>query len=145
MTVHEQIESYINSLSEPKRTEIQTLHDIITAMRPASKLWFMDGKDENNKIVSNPNIGYGFYTIHYADGTTKPFYQIGISANSTGISVYVMGLNDKTYLVKTYGDLIGKASVTGYCIKFKTLKNINIDVLQSAIQFGFEAHNEATN
>ena len=50
------------------------------------------------KSVSNPNIGYGSYTIKYADGTTREFYQIGLSANTTGISVYIMGIKDKTYL-----------------------------------------------
>ena len=34
---------------------------------------------------------------------------------------------------KTIGKTIGKASVTGYCIKFKTLKDINIEILKQAI------------
>jgi len=109
---------------------------------PACKLWFLDGKNSEGKIVSNPNIGYGFYTIQYADGTSRKFYQIGLSANNTGISVYVMGIKDKTYLANTYGKKLGKASVTGYCIKFKTLKEINIDVLEAAIRYGVEATNE---
>ena len=74
----------------------------------------------------------------YADGTTREFYQIGLSANTTGISVYILGINDRTYLAKTYGKKIGKASVTGYCIKFKTLKDINVEILAAAIRFGFE-------
>jgi hypothetical protein len=49
-----------------------------------------------------------------------------------------MGIEDKKYLAKTYGKTLGKASVTGYCIRFKTLKNIDTDVLDSAIRFGFE-------
>jgi hypothetical protein len=48
-----------------------------------------------------------------------------------------MGIKDKTYLSKTYGKKLGKASVTGYCIKFKTLKDININILEEAIRFGF--------
>ena len=105
---------------------------------PACKLWFLDGKDDKGKIVSNPNIGYGSYTIKYADGTTREFYQIGLSANTTGISVYIMGIKDKKYLANTYGKKLGKASVTGYCIKFKTIKDINIDILQAAIRDGVE-------
>ena len=105
---------------------------------PKCKLWFLDGKDDKGKTVSNPNIGYGSYTIKYADGTTREFYQIGLSANTTGISVYIMGIKDKTYLAKTYGKKLGKASVTGYCIKFKTIKDINIDILQAAIRDGVE-------
>ena len=61
-----------------------------------------------------------------------------MSANTTGISVYIMGIEDKTYLAKTYGRKLGKASVSGYCIKFKTLKDIEINILEAAIRFGFE-------
>ena len=71
-------------------------------------------------------------------GTTREFYQIGLSANTTGISVYIFGIKDKTYLAKTYGKELGKATVTGYCIKFKTLKDINIDILEAAILHGVE-------
>jgi hypothetical protein len=105
---------------------------------PKCKLWFLDGKDEKGKTVSNPNAGYGSYTIKYADGTTRDFYQIGLSANTTGISVYIMGIKDKKYLANTYGKNLGKASVTGYCIKFKTIKDINVDILQKAIRDGVE-------
>jgi hypothetical protein len=137
MNIQEQIDAYINSQSEPKRSDMQALHDLILQVMPANKLWFLDGKNSENKTVSNPNIGYGFYTIHYADGTTRDFYQIGMSANTTGISVYILGIKDKTFLAQTYGKELGKASVTGYCIKFKTLKDINIDVLETAIRHRF--------
>lgn len=138
MNVHEQIKDYIASQPEPKRGEMQALHDMILKVSPASKLWFLDGKNTEGKIVSNPNIGYGSFTMKYTDGSTREFYQIGLSANSTGISVYIMGIEDKKYLAKTYGKTLGKASVTGYCIRFKTLKNIDTDVLDAAIRFGFE-------
>ena len=140
MKILEQIKEYITSQPEPKRSDMQELHHIILEVMPVCKLWFLDGKDTENKTVSNPNIGYGLYTIKYADGKTREFYQIGISANKTGISVYILGINDKTYLAKAYGKKIGKASVTGYCIKFKTLKDINIDILKSAIRDGVEQH-----
>lgn len=142
MNVQQQIKEYITSQPEPKRSDMETLYQRILEMLPGCKLWFLDGKDDKGKIVSNPNIGYGSYAIKYADGTTREFYQIGLSANTTGISVYIMGLKDKTYLAKTYGTKIGKASVTGYCIKFKTLKDINIDVLENAIQYGVEVTGE---
>ena len=139
MSIKEQIKSYIDSQPEPKRSDMQALHRIILQVKPACKLWFLDGKNSENKTVSNPNIGYGHYTIQYADGTSREFYQVGMSANTTGISVYILGLSDKTFLANTYGKTIGKASVTGYCVKFKALKDINLDVLESAIQYGFEA------
>src|SRR6185436_93357 len=142
MNVQEQIKSYITSHPEPKRSDMQELHRNILQVMPACKLWFLDGKNSENKTVSNPNIGYGSYTIKYADGTNREFYQIGLSANTTGISVYILGITDKKYLPQTYGKKIGKANVTGYWIKFKTLKDINIDVLQEAIRYRVESYDE---
>lgn len=136
MSVQEQVKEYINSQTEPKRTDLQELHRLIQKIMPKCKLWFLDGKDEKGKVVSNPNIGYGLQTIKYANGKTREFYQIGLSANTSGISVYILGIEDKEYLAKTYGKKIGKASVTGYCIKFKGLKDVNTDILGDAIQFG---------
>jgi hypothetical protein len=136
VSVQEQIKNYIKSQPEPKRSDMQALHRNILQVMPACKLWFLDGKNSENKIVSNPNIGYGFHTINYADGKTREFYKIGISANKTGISVYILGIKDKTYLARTFGKTLGKASVSGYCIKFKTLKDINIDILEAAIRYG---------
>jgi hypothetical protein len=141
MNIKEQIKKYIDSQPEPKRSDMYELHGIILKVKPKSKLWYLDGKDDKGKTVSNPNIGYGLQTIKYADGKTKEFYKIGISANTTGISVYILGIKDKTYLVRTYGKKLGKASVTGYCIKFKTLKDINIEILEAAIRYRFEVSN----
>ena len=138
MNVQEQVKKYIATQPEPKRSEMQLLHHVILTLMPTPELWFLDGKDEKGKAVSNPNIGYGSQTIKYADGRTRDFYQIGMSANTTGISIYIMGINDKKYLAQTFGRQLGKASVTGYCIRFKTLTGIKIEALKAAIQYGIE-------
>jgi hypothetical protein len=138
LNVQNQIKNHIAAQPEPKRSEMQELHDIVRGIMPGCKLWFLDGRDQSGRTVSNPSIGYGVQTIKYADGKTREFYQIGISANTTGISVYIMGIKDKKYLAETYGKKLGKASVTGYCIKFRTLKNINVDILVDAMRYGVE-------
>lgn len=139
MPVREQIEEYIAGQPEPKRSDMRALHRLILKAMPACKLWFLDGKDGSGKTVSNPNIGYGLHTMKYAGGKTREFYQIGLSANTTGISVYILGIEDKKYLARTYGKTLGKASVTGYCIKFKALKDIDPDTLEAAIRYGVGA------
>lgn len=136
MKTIDRIKAFFSSLPEQKREEMQQLHESIRALLPESKIWFLDGKDEQGKIVTNPNIGYGIQSRNYADGRKEDFYQDGISPNTTGISVYIMGLKDKTYLPSTYKDIIGKATVTGYCIKFKTLRDIDLKVLEQAIMDG---------
>jgi hypothetical protein len=142
MNVQKQIEAYITGQPEQKRAEMQELHKRILQVSPGCRLWFDDGKNEENKTVANPTVGYGFQTIKYANGKTREFFQIGMSANTTGISIYILGIEDKTYLARTYGKELGKASVTGYCIKFKSLKDLNINVLEDAIRYGFVVTSE---
>src|SRR6476646_1117846 len=136
MDVQEQIDEFIAAQPQPKRSDMQALHEIILEIKPSCKLWFLDGKNSEGKIVSNPNIGYGSRDHKYADGTVSEFYKIGLSANKTGISVYILGIEDKKYLAETYRKDLGKASVTGYCIRFTGLKHINTDVLKAEIRFG---------
>lgn len=138
MNVQDQIKSYIAAQPEPKQSDMKKLHGIILGMMPDCRLWFLDGRDESGRTVSNPNIGYGMQTMKYAGGKTREFYQIGLSANTTGISVYIMGIKDKKHLAATYGKKLGKASVTGYCIKFRTLENIDVDTLVDAMRDGVE-------
>jgi hypothetical protein len=139
MNPQEQVNKFITSQPEPKRSEILALHLLMLRILPGGRLWFENGKNSDGKTIANPTIGYGLFTIKYADGATKAFFQIGISANKTGISVYILGIKDKSYLVKTYGDKIGKAKVSGYCIRFKSLKEINMETLETAIRYGVEA------
>jgi hypothetical protein len=128
MNVEQQIDSYISDQPQPKRDELQELHRRILRASANCKLWFLDGKNDEGKVISNPNIGYGSQAIKYAGGETREFYQVGLSANTTGISVYIIGLEDKQHLSKSYGEKIGKAKITGYCIKFKSIRDINIDI-----------------
>ncbi|MBL0211175.1 MAG: DUF1801 domain-containing protein [Holophagaceae bacterium] len=138
MALDNQINRYLESIPEPKQSDMRRIHGAILEMNPGCKLWFLDGKDESGKVVSNPSIGYGTLSKKYADGKIKEFYQTGISANSAGLSVYVMGIDDKKYLQEKYAHAIGKASITGYCIKFKALKDIDLEILKGAIQDGME-------
>lgn len=133
VSVQKDIAKYIESLPEGKQADMEMLHQKILHWLPKCRLWFLDGKDDQGKIVSNPNIGYGVQIMQYAGGKTKEFYQVGISANTGGISVYIMGIKDKKYLQEIYGKKLGKAVVTGYCIKFRSLSDIDTKVLEAAV------------
>lgn len=138
MTIDEQISEYIAGQPEPKRGDMKELHRIILDLIPKCRLWFLDGKDDSGKTVSNPNVGYGSQMLKYANGNTREFYQVGISANTTGISVYILGIEDKKYLAQAYGKNLGKAKITGYCIKFKALRDIDLETLKEAMQYGID-------
>lgn len=135
MSVDDEIASYLAGLADPKRGEMEALHALFLQVSPGCRLWFADGKDDAGKVVANPSVGYGSYTIRYADGSSKEFYRVGLSANTGGISVYILGLEDKEFLSKTYGPSLGKAKVTSYCIKFKSVKDIDLSVLEAAARY----------
>lgn len=134
MNVHEQINAYISGLPGPKGDDVQRLHRLITEASPDSELWFLDGRDSEGRIVSNPNIGYGRRAMAYADGGTREFYRVGLSANTAGLSLYVMGIDDKAHLARAYGDRLGKAKITGYCVKFRSARDIDLDVFEEMIR-----------
>lgn len=48
----------------------------------------------------------------------------------------MLGLKDRTYLARTFGSSTGKASVTGYCIRFRRLAVIDSEALHAAIRHG---------
>ena len=143
MSVEEQIEAYIAAQPEPKRDEMRALHRRILQVSPDCRTWFLDGRNEAGKIVANPNIGYGHQIMELAGERTREFYRIGLSANATGLSLYVIGLEDRTYLARTFGKTLGKASITGYCIRFRTLGDLDMAVLDEVIRTGFEARDKS--
>lgn len=138
MTVQDQIEQYLSSLDPSKQRDLRQLHQFVLHEFPGIRCWFFDGKDATGKVISNPNIGYGETKLKYKDGSYRVFYQIGFSATTKGLSVYIMGLSDKSRLSLEFATRIGKATITGYCIQFKNLEQINLLVLQQAICFGFD-------
>ena len=136
MNTQDQIETYLAAQPEPKGADMRALHQLALRIAPDARLWFLDGTDETGKVVSNPNIGYGALTMKLAGGKTREFYRVGLSGNTSGVSVYVMGVDDRTYLARTFGPKLGRASVTGYCIKFRALRDVDLETLEAAMRFG---------
>lgn len=133
MDTQARIDDYIARQTQPKRDDLQTLHRMILEVSPSCRLWFLDGRNDEGKIVSNPSIGYGVQAKQYASGEVREFYQVGLSANTTGISIYVMGLSDKQHLSHAYGQALGRAKITGYCVKFKNLADVDPAVIQQMV------------
>ncbi len=141
MNTQEQIYELINSQPEAKRREMQELHNLILTLMPNCKQWYFDGKNEEGKQVAHPTIGYGNYIITYKDGSTRDFFRIGLLATPTGLAVHIMGIEDKKFLIDTYGKTIGKAKVGSYGITFKSIADINLEILKDAIQNRAKATN----
>lgn len=142
MDIKSQIEQFISQQAESKQQDLLTLHALMNNILPTGKLWMEDGKNKEGKVVSNPTIGYGQQRMLLAKGKSREMFQIGISANSSGISIYLIGIRNKLDLEKQFGTKLGKAKVTGYCIKFKQLADLDLSVLEEAIRLGIQLTND---
>jgi hypothetical protein len=96
---------------------------------------FFDGKNEKGKVVTNPTIGFGKSRIHYANGLFQDTFRIGICATSRGLSIYILGLEDKNFLREFLGSRLGKAKITGYAMSFKKMSDIDESVLRELLNY----------
>jgi hypothetical protein len=132
-TLVESVDTYLGSHPEPKRADLYKLHERFVNLFPGSPVSYFDGLDDTGKVVANPTLGYGKHTLEYATGASKEVFKLGLSANKSGISLYLMGIKDKTLLKSMFQDRLGKAKVTGYCIRFGKLADIDADILMDVI------------
>lgn len=138
-SVKKQISNYITLLSQDKQKDVELLYQMALLLAPNCKLWFLDGKDAKGKVVSNPNIGFGSCILKSAKGAAREFYKLGLSANTSGISIYVFDLPSKTYLQERYASRLGKASISGYCIKCKRLSDVHHEVVEELFKHFLQA------
>lgn len=141
MDIAAAIHHFISQQDSAKQSDLLQLHELMLTILPTGKLWMEDGKNEVGKVVTNPTIGYGNQTLLLAKGKSREMFQIGISANTSGISIYLIGIRNKLDLAQQFGAQLGKAKVTGYCIKFKQLADIEVSVLAEAIRLGIALTN----
>lgn len=142
METEEQILQFISLQETAKQQDLLVLHELMRSTLPTGKLWMEDGKNQNGKVVTNPTIGYGQQTMLLAKGKSREMFQIGISANSSGISIYLIGVRNKLNLAQQFGLKLGKAKVSGYCIKFNQLSDLDLSVLEEAIRLGIQLTND---
>jgi hypothetical protein len=142
MEIEDQIHQFISQQAKSKQQDLLSLHELMILILPTGKLWMEDGKNEEGKVVTNPTIGYGQQSMLLAKGKSREMFQIGISANTSGISIYVIGIRNKLDLAEQFGTKLGKAKVTGYCIKFKQLADVDLSVLEEAIRLGIQLTND---
>jgi hypothetical protein len=136
MEIERQIQHFILQQEIAKQQDLLSLHELMRSILPSGKLWIENGRDEAGKVVTNPTIGYGQQTMSLAKGKSREMFQIGISANTSGISIYLIGIRNKLDLAQQFGAKLGKAKVTGYCIKFKQLADLNPTVLEEVLRMG---------
>jgi hypothetical protein len=116
---------YIDALREPRRSEIQALHDAIRKALP-----------DLEPSVQSGMIGYGKYHYRYATGREGDCAVVGLSSRANYISVYVQGVEDGQYVAEKYKADLPKADIGKSCIRFKRLADIDLKALERIIKRG---------
>ena len=119
MSGAEAAQAYIDGLEEPRRSELQQIHDFIRRTVPDLEP-YMYGKDL---------VGYGRYQYKYATGREGEASIIGLSSRKVYISVYATGGDGELYVAERFKDQLPQADIGKSCIRFKKFDHIDFDVL----------------
>lgn len=118
-------EEYIASLDEPRRTQIQTLYDLIRKAAPNLEPWMVSGR-----------IGFGKFRYKgKSKGCEGEWYKIGLASNKNSIafSTCAPGADGKT-LAASYADRLPKAMIGRSCINFKKFEDADLAVLREIVK-----------
>lgn len=116
-------EEYIASVEEPKRSELQQLHDLIRGTLP-----------DFEPVIVSSFMGYGPYHYKYQSGREGDWVKVALSANKTGISLYICCGDANGYFPEQAKDRLGKASIGKSCIRFKKLQDLNMDTVKELLE-----------
>ncbi len=116
---------YIGSLKEPRRSEIEALHKIITATVPKLEPTMAFGM-----------IGYGRFHYKYASGREGDWVTVALASQKNYISLYICSVDEtgRQYIAERYKKELGRVSVGKSCIRFKKAADLNLGVLKKALR-----------
>jgi hypothetical protein len=121
----ESTEEYIDSIPEPRKSEIIKLDQFIQKIAPTLKPHFAYNM-----------IGYGSFHYKTKSGREGDWPVISLASQKNYISIYICSIVDGKYLVETYDKKLGNVSVGKSCIRLKKLSDLDLDMLKEVIEKG---------
>jgi hypothetical protein len=115
-------EAFISRLDEPRRGEIQRLHDLIRATAPDLEVQAGDRM-----------LGYGPYHYRYPTGREGDAHLLALASNKNYISLYVLCTVDGAYLAESFADRLPKASIGKSCVRFKRTSDVDMDAVRELV------------
>ena len=116
-------EEYLATLPEPRRQEMEEIHGFIQKTVPTLTPHILSGM-----------IGYGTYHYRYASGKEGDWSLIALASQKNYISVYVCSVESGKYIAEEYKDKLPKASIGKSCIRFKSIKDIDLTILAEILK-----------
>jgi Domain of unknown function (DU1801) len=117
------VKEYLDSLEEPRKTEIKKLHELIRKSAPTLE-----------PVVLGGMLGYGKYHYKYASGREGDTATVSLSSRKNYIALYACSVVDGTYVAEKYRDRLPKASIGKACVTFKKLEAVDLDVLAELVK-----------
>ena len=117
-------QEYIAELEEPRRGQIQQLHDLIRKAAPKLQ-----------PHIDMGAIGYGTMHYVYESGREGDCSIIGLANNKRAISLYFSTQGpDGGYLVDSFRDQLPEADVGKGCVRFTKLDKVDLSVLREMVK-----------
>jgi len=104
-------EAWIDSLDEPRRSEVRHLHEVIRAAIPDADIVVMD--------YTGPVVGYGTYDYSTSRGPAGRWFAVGLASRKGHISLYIMGTDERGYLAEQSQDRLPGTKVGKSCINIR--------------------------
>ncbi len=114
---------YIESLAEPRRSDVAKLHALITKTVPKLEPFIVNGM-----------LGYGPLHYRYASGREGDTAKICVASNASYISLYAMAANDEGWVPERYKDRLPKAKIGKSCVRFKRLDDLDAAALKALLR-----------
>jgi len=111
---------YIAKLKEPRKAEVAALDRLI---RKTTKL---------KPFIQIGILAYGHRRLKYADGREVDWFRVGVASNASYISLYVSGAS-------RHKKALPKANITGGCVRFKRMSDLDHAALAKMIREGAKA------
>src|SRR5262245_4060139 len=93
-------EEYIAGLAEPRRTEIQALHDLIRREAPDLEPYIASGM-----------LAYGRFHYRYDSKREGDWFRIGLASRKAYVSLYISAGGQDGYLAESYKQRLPKADI----------------------------------
>lgn len=116
-------ESYIESLAEPRRSQVRRLHDVILTALPDIDVTMYD--------YGGPLIGYGSYDYANSRRPAGRWFSVGLASRKAYISLYAMGTAEGRYLVEGRKDDFPGARAQKSCLNMTVPERVPDEAVAS--------------
>ncbi len=117
---------HIDALAEPRRSQMQHLHDLIMATEPDMDVRVLD--------YSGGMIGYGWYAYSNSKGPAGDWFSVGLASRKSYISLYAMASADGGYLVEAMRDRFPGTKSGRSCLNITKPEQIDDDAVRELVR-----------